>query len=242
MKRACLFAVTLTIVLAGCSSSSPTTSSGGPKFAGTGPYAVGVTTLDLGSAGKLGERLATVFYPADASKAAAHPRFSYKLSAPLPQALTAIVPAKFNSTVTVNAHVDAPGSGAGPFPIVLFSHGFGASRLYYSHILTGIASWGLVVVAADYLERGLLAQATNSKIPDSPALDLHTMFSSLTATESASARRSSPCTASPIPTRSRRWATPPAARRRSTPSTTTGWPWPWDGPPSGRPAPRRTNR
>ena len=191
MRRAWLFAVALTMVLAGCSS-SPTTSSGGPKFASTGPYAVGVTTLDLGSAGKLGERLATVFYPADASKAAAHPTYSYKLSAPLPEALTAIVPAKFNATVTVDAHVDAPGSGAGPFPIVLFSHGFGASRLYYAHILTGIASWGFVVVSADYLERGLLAQATNSKIPDSPALDLRTMFSSLTATESASALRSSP--------------------------------------------------
>lgn len=191
MRRACLLAIALTVVVAGCSS-SPATSSGGPKFAGTGPYAVGVTTLDLGSAGKLGERLATVFYPADASKAAAHPQFSYKLSDPLPQAIVAIVPTKFNATVTVNAHVDAPGSGAGPFPIVLFSHGFGASRLYYSHILTGIASWGFVVVAADYLERGLLAQATNSKIPDSPALDLRIMFSSLTATESASARRSSP--------------------------------------------------
>jgi len=148
---------------------------------------VGTTTLDLGSTGStLGERLATVFYPADASKLAGHPRFSYDLEAPLPEALRAIVPAKYDSTVVVDAHVDAPGSSHGPFPIVLFSHGFGASRLYYSHLLTGIASWGFVVVSADYLERGLLAQATHPDVPSTPARDLETMFSSLAATEAAS--------------------------------------------------------
>ena len=151
-------------------------------------------------------------------RSAAHPLFSYQLSAPLPEALAAIVPAKYNSTVIVDAHVNAPGSPHGPFPIVLFSHGFGASRLYYSHLLTGIASWGFVVVSADYLERGLLAQATNSKMPDTPALDLRTMFSSLTATETASAPPSSRlCTTSPIRTRSPPWAIRPAVRRRSTP-------------------------
>ena len=65
-----------------------------------------------------------------------------------------------------------PGSPGGPFPIVLFSHGFGASRLYYSHLLTGIASWGFVVVSADYLERGLLAQATHASVVDTPTQDL----------------------------------------------------------------------
>jgi hypothetical protein len=37
-----------------------------------------------------------------------------------------------------------------------------------------------------------LAQATNSKVVDTPAQDLRTMFTSLTATESASTHRSSP--------------------------------------------------
>jgi dienelactone hydrolase len=104
----------------------------------------------------------------------------------------AIIPAKYNATITVDAHVNAPGSPQGPFPIILFSHGFGASRLYYSHLLTGIASWGFVVVSADYLERGLLAEATHPDVTDTPALDLRTMFSSLTATETASSQRSSP--------------------------------------------------
>jgi len=191
MRRAGLFcaAVVLALVGAGCSSSStPAT----PGFAHAGPYAVGVTTLDLGSAGRFGERLATVFYPADAAKVAGHPLFSYDLEAPLPPALRAIVPANYDSTTVVDAHVGAPGSPGGPFPIVLFSHGFGASRLYYSHLLVGIASWGFVVVSADYLERGLLAEATNATAADTPAVDLHTMFSSLSATEAASASASSP--------------------------------------------------
>jgi dienelactone hydrolase len=193
MRRALLFALAVTLALAAAGCSSSTSGTGpGANLSRPGPYAVGATTLNLGSAGQFGERLATVFYPADATKVAGHPLFSYKLADPLPHALLAIVPAKFNSTVTVDAHVDAPASSHGPFPIVLFSHGFDASRLYYSHILTGIASWGFVVVSADYLERGLLAQATNSKVVDTPAQDLRTMFSSLTATETASTHRSSP--------------------------------------------------
>src|SRR5580700_9268226 len=177
MRRRYLVAVTVTVTTAlalsatGCSTTATATP---PGFARAGPYPVGATTLDLGSSGTpLGERLATVFYPADASKLAGHREFSYTLDAPLPVAIHAIIPAKYNSTVVVDAHVNAPGSRHGPFPIVLFSHGFGASRLYYSHLLSGIASWGFVVVSADYLERGLLAQATNSKIPSTPAKDLN---------------------------------------------------------------------
>jgi dienelactone hydrolase len=192
MGRAGLLVLSVTLALGAAACSSGSGAGAHPDLARPGAFTVGATTLDLGSAGRFGERLATVFYPADSSKAAGHPLFRYKLADPLPEALASIVPAKFNSTVTSDAHVDAPASHAGPFPIVLFSHGFGASRLYYSHILTGIASWGFVVVAADYLERGLYAQAANATASDTPALDLHTMLSSLTATETASSRRSSP--------------------------------------------------
>ncbi len=193
MRRVCLsaLAVALALVVAGCSTSN-SASGAEQNLARRGPHAVGATTLDLGNAGPYGERLATVFYPADASQLSGHELFSYQLSAPLPQALAAIIPAKYNSTISVEAHVDAPGARSGPFPIVLFSHGFGASRLYYSNLLSGIASWGFVVVSADYLERGLLAQATRANVADTPTQDLNTMFSSLTATEAASADPSSP--------------------------------------------------
>jgi len=192
MRRTSLLAATLAVLAILATGCSTSTTVAPPGYAHAGPYAVGATTLDLGSAGpKLGERLATVFYPADASRLGGHPLFSYQIEAPLPAVLRAIVPPKYNSTTVVDAHVGAPGSPHGPFPIVLFSHGFAASRLYYSHLLVGIASWGFVVVSADYLERGLLAQATHPDVPSTPARDLETMFSSLAATEKASAQRSS---------------------------------------------------
>ncbi len=190
-RSALVLGAVLSFMAASCSA-SPSSTGEPSALARPGPYPVGVTTLDLGSAGQYGERLATVFYPAGAATLKGHALFSYKLAAPLPQALVAIVPARYNPTITVDAHVDAPGSRSGPFPIVLFSHGFGASRLYYSHLLTGIASWGFVVVSADYLERGLLAQVDHPVVSDTPALDLRTMFSSLSATEKASSKRSSP--------------------------------------------------
>ena len=84
MRRACLSALAaLTLALAGCSTSTSTTTTGS-NLARPGPYAVGVTTLDLGTAGHFGERLATVFYPADSAKLAGHALFSYKLGDPLP--------------------------------------------------------------------------------------------------------------------------------------------------------------
>ena len=185
----------LAVLGAGCttSSSSSSSSPATPALARPGPYPVGATTLDLGSAGAvLGERMATVFYPADAAKAADHRLFSYTQATPLPAALRRFVPAKYDTTITVDARVDAPASPQGPFPVVLFSHGFGASRLYYSHVLTGIASWGFVVVSADYLERGLVAQSTHQSVASSPAQDVATMFSSLAAAETASASAASP--------------------------------------------------
>ena len=175
---------------AGCTSSgsaTPTTSTTPPPYAHTGPNPVGVTTLDLGSAGPvLGERSATVYYPADPTSVAGHAPFSYTEASTLPTALQGILPARYNTSTTVNAYLDPPASKRGPYPIVLFSHGYGGERLYYSHILAGIASWGYVVVSADYLERGLAAQALKVTAKPTAAQDSAVMRSSLTAVEAAS--------------------------------------------------------
>ena len=181
----------IALTAAGCTSSAAL-SGDGSRYAARGPDRVGVTTLSLGETGTLGLRQMTVFYPADASRTSGHAKFAYHLGDPLPAGLTALVPAKYNTKVTVDAYVDAPGSPRGPFPVVLFSHGFGASRLFYSQLLTGIASWGFVVISTDYLERGLLAQATHSTAPDSPASDQQVMFASLEAAQLSSALPSSP--------------------------------------------------
>ena len=104
-------------VLAGCSSSSARTpaTTAVPGYAAPGPHTVGVTTLDLGSAGPvLGERSATVFYPADPSAATAHPRFSYTESETLPAALRGILPARYDDTTTVPGAYDAHPGAAEP--------------------------------------------------------------------------------------------------------------------------------
>ena len=183
--------------LSGCSTSSsgaPTTTTTTPGFQHAGPAPVGVTTLDLGSAGPvLGERAATVFYPAAATGVAGRPPFTYTESETLPTALRGVLPAKYDTVTTVaGAYVDPPASTAGPYPVVLFSHGFGGERLYYSHLLAGIASWGYVVVSADYLERGLAAQALKSTVTPSAAQDSAIMQASLAAALRASGDPSSP--------------------------------------------------
>ncbi|HEY4929518.1 MAG TPA: dienelactone hydrolase family protein [Acidimicrobiales bacterium] len=194
-KVAALVAAVALTLAAGCSSGTGPDGSvaAPPPYAHTGPDAVGVATLDLGSAGPVfGERNATVYYPAAAATVAQYPRFSYSEASTLPAALQGILPAKYDTTTSVDAYVGPPASTHGPYPIVLFSHGYGGERLYYSNLLTGIASWGYVVVSADYLERGLAAQALNVTTTPTAAQDSSVMRSSLTAVESASADPASP--------------------------------------------------
>ena len=182
------------VMAAGCSSSNTAAPSAvPPPYDQAGPDSVGVTTLDLGSAGPtLGERSATVFYPVDATSLSGRTPFSYTEASTLPVSLQGILPAKYNTTTTVSAYVDPPASKHGPYPVVLFSHGYGGERLYYSHLLAGIASWGYVVVSADYLERGLAAQALKLTTRPSTEQDTAIMQSSLTAVEQASGEAASP--------------------------------------------------
>jgi predicted dienelactone hydrolase len=67
------------------------------------------------------------------------------------------VPDELNPTYETNAYVEIPASDAGPFPLVLFAHGFGAYPTEYQTILTHLASWGFVVAGPDFDERGLIA-------------------------------------------------------------------------------------
>jgi hypothetical protein len=151
-----------------------------------------VTTLISGSASPvLGERLATVYYPANPATLSRVTQFSYTEASTLPASLQGILPPQFDSTTTINASRDAPGSPSGPYPVVLFSHGFGGERLYYSNLLAGMASWGYVVVSADYLERGLAAQALRVTVRPSATLDRSIMLDSLSAVEKAAGDPSS---------------------------------------------------
>ena len=186
--------------------SLPPTTASTPAYGDPGPDVVGVATIDLGiAAPKFGERYATVFYPSALSlaQAASLPRFSYAQADTLPAAYQAILPAKYDLTTTVDAYENVPGSSGGPYPVVLFDFGASGQRLLYSNLLSGIASWGHVVVAADYFEHSLAAQVmsaggksstgptTAAQQKKAAALDLSVMLSSLHAVEGASAAPSS---------------------------------------------------
>jgi dienelactone hydrolase len=185
MKRiwTVLLAICITpILLTATASAASVTTAGTPAYQSPGRFQVGITTLDLGSAGpKLGERYATVFYPSDltAAQAGSMAKFSYLQSETIPTSLQGILPPQYNTDTTIDAFQDAPASKKGPFPIVLFSHGFGGQRLFYSNLLAGISSWGYVVVSADYLERGIAAQALSLNLKPTAAFDQTIMASSL---------------------------------------------------------------
>lgn len=123
-----------------------------PQYADRGPYAVGVTTLDLG------DRDVEVFYPVDGATVEGLARDSYASFEVLPEAIQQLLPPDLNIVVPLDAWRDVAASGDGPFPVLTFSHGAGGFRHAYSGFLTGIASHGIVVASLDHLEWGLLAQ------------------------------------------------------------------------------------
>jgi dienelactone hydrolase len=134
-----------------------------PRYAVPGPYPVGYTTLDLP------DRQVAVFYPARPGSQVGKPLATYNQADPLPQflrdLLTMLAP-DVDLTFQMTAYADLPAASDGPFPLVLFSHGFAGWRLVNSRLLAGVASWGFVVAAPDHLERGLTAVATGTAMPD----------------------------------------------------------------------------
>lgn len=177
--RAITSVLVVALVLAACSSSSPRSQSSsapppasastapptGPVYASNGPFAVGYTTLHLP------DRDVAVWYPAGEGATTGKAKATYDQTTPLPENLKGVLPPEFNSVVTMNAYEDVPASTKGPFPVVLFSHGYGSFRLWNSQLDIGIASWGFVVVSADYLERGLQAQLAGLTGGSSPSTD-----------------------------------------------------------------------
>ena len=55
----------------------------------------------------------------------------------------------------VELYEGAPVAGDGPFPVVLYSHGFGGHPAYYLNNLAHTASWGYVVAAPNHPSRNL---------------------------------------------------------------------------------------
>ena len=152
-----------------------------PAFSKPGPYEVGVTTLDLP------DRKVEVWYPAADGATDGQPEATYSqldalpanLAAAAPALLPADVPISVLTVTMTDTYRDVPGSDAGPFPLVLFSHGFGSYRLDASALMRGIASWGFVVAAPDHTERGRAAMVTGGAKGDT-AKDVAVLMDTIT--------------------------------------------------------------
>ncbi|UDY36265.1 alpha/beta hydrolase family protein [Dermatobacter hominis] len=115
-----------------------------------GPHEVGVTTLQLA------DRSVEVWYPADAAQIGDTPAEAYHIRDFVPPSFDALIPPDVDPPFQTIAHRDVPADDAdGPYPLVLFSHGFASYRLQSTKLTTHLASWGFVVISPDYLERGL---------------------------------------------------------------------------------------
>lgn len=123
-------------------------------FLERGPYAVGVITINLG------DRSADVYYPVKPADAAGKPTDSYSTRSLFPESFAALVPPALDGTFDVGAVRDLPAADDGPFPLVIYSHGYGGYRQVASFYTAHLASWGFVAATADHLERGIVSQLT----------------------------------------------------------------------------------
>lgn len=120
-------------------------------YAASGPFVAGVTTVTLdGSTVEL-------WYPADPGAEAGLPRDVYDMRDWLPAESRPRIPADAPTRFESIAYRDLDASTAGPFPIVLFSHGLGGYRMQSTFLTAHLATWGFVVAAPEHAGRNLTA-------------------------------------------------------------------------------------
>ncbi len=147
-------------------------------FSKHGPYAVGVKTVTIG------DRKAEIWYPASPASVKGKHRDVYEIARWLPQGLQDLLASKHvTAPFTTDAYRGVPASTKGPFPLVLFSHGFGGWRDQSTFLTTHLASWGFVVASPDFLERGLAAQLGSP--PKTPRTENDVLGATIAATRQA---------------------------------------------------------
>jgi dienelactone hydrolase len=120
-----------------------------PVYATSGPFEVGVTTLQLD------DRSVEVWYPTTASATRGVEREPYFIRDFTSDTVQSLIPPEINPAFETEAHRDVRPARGRERPLVLFSHGALSYRLQSTFLTTHLASWGFVVASPDFLERGL---------------------------------------------------------------------------------------
>lgn len=154
-----------------------------------GPHGVGSLTLDLD-----GRRL-VVWYPAAAPGAGVdEPTDTFDITGLLSPELQAQVPADARVQYPVAAATGAEPATDGPFPVVLFSHGFAGFPEQSVDLTTHLASWGYVVAAPDHVERSLSGLLGTGAQGVTPSTDPEVLAATLDLVETTADDADSPLT------------------------------------------------
>jgi predicted dienelactone hydrolase len=130
-----------------------TTAPSEPADTARGPFAVGVVTLSLA------DRDVEVWYPVDPAAVEGQATEVFDSLSVFPEEFAAAIPPELSGEIDTGAFRDAaPVAEGGPFPVVIYSHGFGGYRQVSTNYTTYLASHGMVVASADHLERGIAEQ------------------------------------------------------------------------------------
>ncbi len=151
----------MAIGLAACGGSG-SSSGGAYPYAQAGPYAAGVTTIPMGFT------TLDVWYPAPKSETAGAHQVSYDLKDWLPPSMQSNIPSG-EYTFQTDAYEAIKPSTQGPFPLVIYAHGFAGNRDEATFLTSWLASWGFVVAAPDFPTHdlsGLLDRQTTPLPPE----------------------------------------------------------------------------
>ena len=108
-------------------------------YSGYGPYPVGTAKLSLAEG-----QAVYLYYPADPARLGeGTPVTGYSSSDAFPEAFRALAPAQLIQQIPLDATLGAPVAD-GPFPLVLFSHGFASYPEYSAGHLAHLAVLGLL--------------------------------------------------------------------------------------------------
>lgn len=153
-----------------------------------GPHGVGSHQLALDDG-----RRVVVWYPAEAGAGTEEPTETFDIASLLTPELQAKIPAQARVQYPVAAAPNAESDPAGgPYPVILFSHGFAGFPEQSVDLTTHLASWGYVVAAPDHVERSLSGLLGTGAQGVAPREDPEVLAATLDLVEAQSGDESSP--------------------------------------------------